>query len=100
MLDLMNVLKTNKIMLNAYENYKISSKKKLGDCYKTHWSDKKQKSFDYWKNLEGVQDLKIISFNVNFYSLGFIFEENEQKYFAYITRDNNRCTLLENLKVC
>ena len=83
----------NKLMKNAYERYQKSRDYKLDDVY-GKYSIHKEKAFEECKYLMDNNDgffLKIISHNVQFFTCGFVFyDENYNKFFCYITPWNIR----------
>ena len=87
-----------KQLRNAYKDYLLSTKTSLFDCYERP-SKHKWDALDYCKGLcdeLNGDSLRIISYNTNVFSVGFIFVNEEGKnVFAYITRDNNRYMLLD-----
>ena len=84
---------------NAYERYIQSNNYTLEQCYCNH-SRAKQNAFDYCRELEYQNhgyNLKIIGFNSQTFSVGFIGEIGNKKAFFYITRDYDRFILLEEI---
>lgn len=83
----------------AHNNYTKSNLYCLSDCYGTH-SRNKENAFQYCLSLKeaynGIQ-LRIISYNSQCFSVGFIGEIDGQRAFFYITRDYDRYILLNEI---
>lgn len=95
----MTYTKTKQIK-NAYEMWKTSNCLTLNDCYKKPSSNKFQ-AFVYCKSLmkkHNGHDLKITSYNLYHFSVGFIGEIDGKEAFFYITPSDNKYIFLEDLK--
>ena len=70
-----------------YEAYLRSNKSELWQCYGT-WSRAKQIAYDGCRerqfNLKG-KDFRIIGYNCDMFSVGFIFEKEDEIWFHYET---------------
>lgn len=86
-------LSNTKTMKNAYERYLNSELSNLWECY-GKYSRAKADAMDYCKRLMyelNGHGLRIVSYNCNVFTVGFTFtNENNEKCFAYITRDHDR----------
>lgn len=61
----------------------------------------KHRAFNYWRdyvNTHEAKDLRILSHNCHFFSLGFTYIENGEEYFAHITAYNNYCCKVKELE--
>lgn len=95
---------TTKTIKTAYAQYKKSHLYSLNDCYQNA-SYNKQKAFNYCRELAHNynaylvgEPLKIISYNTNFFSVGFVGIINGRKAFFYITKAHNRFIYFEELE--
>lgn len=83
---------TKKELAN-YKAYLRSNKRCLHDCYGSY-SDAKAKAWDYcirlFAKMDG-SDLKIVSYNSQFFSAGFTYEDPDTKELMYmhITKFND-----------
>ena len=88
----MELLKINSTMLNAIKAHTRAYKTNLRECYTT-WSNAKDNAFkrcrDLYMQYKGM-DFKIISHNLNEFSVGFVGEYEGQKAFFYITKSHTR----------
>lgn len=86
-------LSNSKTIKNAYERYINSHTSFLWECY-NHYSPRKSEAMEYCKRLMHKLNgwgLRIISYNCNVFTVGFLFmNEDDEKCFAYITRDYDR----------
>lgn len=87
-------LSNTKTIRSAYQRYLTSSYgNNLYKCY-AHPSYAKFDAMDYCNALcreMNGRDLRIISYNVMVFTVGFIFtDEDGRECFAYITRDHDR----------
>ena len=83
----------------AYRNYKLSTNQCLADCYRS-CSNEKQKAYEYCirKEIEySGYNGRIIGFNSNFFSFGFIGEINEKEAFFYITHTQDRYIYIDEI---
>lgn len=84
---------------HAYETYKTSTYYNLTDCYGS-FSHNKYQAFEgckaFMKECCG-RDLKVISFNRNFFSVGFICEINSRPAFVYITKSDDKYIFLDEI---
>ncbi len=90
-----------KQLKNAYRDYLKSTNNHLNDCY-NNCSYYKQKAFWYCQDLVKKYDgsaLKIIGYNSQTFSAGFIGYINNKKAFFYITKDYNRFIYIDELEV-
>lgn len=74
-----------------YRRYLHSHNYKLSDCY-DRWSERKQHAYDYCKELArecGWSSYGIVSHNTCMFTFGFVFECDDVKWFAYITKAHN-----------
>ena len=82
----------NATMANAYHRYKMSDTTELWQAYEKP-SYNKQNAFNYCKKLQADNNgynLRIIGFNCHNFSVGFMFEKDGKKHFAYITKTYDR----------
>lgn len=88
----MELVKLNSTMLNAIKHHVKAYKTNLRECYST-WSNAKDNAFKHCRDLflqyKG-ENFKIISHNVNEFSVGFVGVYEGQKAFFYITKSHNR----------
>lgn len=85
-------LQNTKQLRNAYREYLNSYDSELRDVYDS-WSRAKDNAMDYCKGLcyeMNGHGLKIISHNIFAFTAGFIFEQNGEKIFCFITKDSDR----------
>lgn len=86
-------LSNTKLMRSAYARYKMSMMCELYDCYDS-FSKAKADAMTYCENLMHELNgwgLRIVSYNCNVFTVGFLFmNEDDEKCFAYITRDYDR----------
>lgn len=90
-----------KQLKNAYRDYLRSTNYHLSDCY-INCSYYKQKAFWYCQDLVKKYNgsgLKIIGYNSQTFSVGFIGEIFGKKAFFYITKTYDRCIYIEDLEV-
>ncbi len=83
----------------AYEHYKKSNYYELSDCYGSY-STAKARAFKYCENLmtsHKGHSLKIISFNSNFFSVGFIGYIDDKEAFFYITAGSDNYIYLDEI---
>ena len=83
----------------AYRKYERSTNFCLADCY-CNCSNAKHKAYDYCirKEIEyNGYNGKIIGFNSNFFSYGFIGEIDEKTAFFYITHTQDRFIYLDEI---
>lgn len=89
-----------KFMKGVYNYYLLSNDYGLRDVYKSY-SLYKERAFEYCRNLvakyNGIQG-RIISFNSNVFTYGFIGEIEGKRAFFYITKDYDRYIYLEDLE--
>lgn len=81
-----------KMMHAKYDEYLESDTMFLWQCY-DNYSWEKAKAFEYCEELQKKYDGfggRIISFNLNMFTYGFMFEKENKKYFAYITKNHDR----------
>ena len=72
---------------SAYERYKRSDCYSLYEAYDSY-SDAKERAWQYCKDLcceKNGRGLKVIGHNSNFFSAGFLYEEDEKEMFMFIT---------------
>lgn len=87
----------NKKMRKAYTSYLMSDRYSLYDAYGS-FSKKKAEAWEYCKKLKEKYDgkgLKVIGANSNFFSAGFLYEEDGKKKFMYITHGGDYTTEIE-----
>ena len=86
-------LSNTKLMKSAYARYLNSNLFNLWQCY-DKYSQAKANAMDYCMRLMcelNGHDLRIVSYNCNVFTVGFLFmNEDDEKCFAYITRDYDR----------
>ena len=86
-------LSNSKTIKNAYERYINSHVSFLWECY-NNYSPRKSEAMEYCKRLMHELNgwgLRIVSYNCNVFTVGFLFmNEDDEKCFAYITRDYDR----------
>lgn len=89
-----------KFMKGVFKCYLMSNTYRLRDVYKSY-SFYKERAFEYCRDLvakyNGTQG-KIINFNSNVFTYGFIGEIEGKQAFFYITRDYDRYIYLEDLE--
>lgn len=88
-------VRNTKGLRQAYEKYESSDYYYLHQIYNS-WSDAKEEVFNEWKGK--VNDLKIISFNPNMFTLGGYVTIDNIDYFVYITPRKNEALEIEVLK--
>lgn len=85
---------------HAYQRWMNSSDYSLRDVYKSH-SWRKEHAFDYCRTLcrdyDGAE-LRIISYNSNIFTCGFVGVVDGKKAFVYITPSYDRYAYLEELE--
>lgn len=83
------------MMMKQYEKYKNSTATKLSDVY-GRYGYEKERVMNEWEQFLGdeASELRILSHNQNFFTLGFEVVLHGQKYFCYITKDHNRMVKL------
>lgn len=84
---------------DAYHRYTKSHTYTLEQAYTNH-SRAKQYAWDYCRELEhkyNGYNLKIIGFNSQTFSVGFIGKIGDKDAFFYITRDYDRFILIEEI---
>lgn len=82
-----------KSQTSIYNRYLNSSDYELRHVYGS-WSWAKENAMEHCKNemfKKGGHNLKIVSHNVNVFTVGFVYtdEETGKEMFNYITRDRN-----------
>ena len=93
-------IKNTKEMRNYYEQYKSVPwwQTHLSDCY-GRWSQAKEQAYQYCVDLmESLNGwgLKITGYCTNFFSVGFMYEQEGKTYFARITASYDRaCEIKE-----
>lgn len=83
-------------MNEALSRYISSNKRTLSDCYSTY-SSEKFVAFEYCYKLMDKYDgydLRIIGYNSQRFSVGFIGMISGHKAFFYITKDHDRFILI------
>ena len=91
----------SKAIRTAYERWKKSNTPYLWDCYSTY-SENKRHAFNYCDELKGRyrgDSGRIISYNAQVFSYGFVGSIGGKRAFFYITRDNDRYIFLDELEV-
>ena len=87
---------TKSLMNEALSRYIRSNKRTLSDCYGTY-SNEKFDALEYCYDLMNIYDgydLRIIGYNSQTFSVGFIGTISGQKAFFYITKDHDRFILI------
>lgn len=94
---------TSKVIKTAYEQYKKSHLYTLNDCYQNA-SYNKQRAYNYCRELAHNHDsyivgepLKIIGYNSQTFSVGFVGIINGKKAFFYITKSYDRYIYFDEL---
>ena len=80
-----------KKMESAYWRYKMSDRFNLYQAYNS-FSKAKAEAWEYCEKLceeYNGKELKVIGANSNFFSAGFLFEEDGKDMFMYITHGGN-----------
>lgn len=88
----------NKRDRGIVESYKWSDKYSLYRAYRS-FSQAKAEAWEYCENLcreKGGKGLKVIGANSNFFTAGFLFEEDGKEKLMYITKWDNRVIDLDN----
>ena len=100
MLDLTKAKKIDKKGLDYLKRYLYSKYTRLNDCY-TSCSNSKYNAYIYNLNLMDELDgkcLKIIGFNCNFFTIGFIIKKQDVTYFVVNTGRNIYIYYFDNIK--
>ena len=82
---------------NAYMSYLRSGLYSLYDCY-NNFSSRKAQAWEYCQNLmeeKNGSGLKVISYNTNFFTAGFVYEDEGKKMFMYITASSDVASEIE-----
>lgn len=96
----MKKINTLEVARVYYFNYLNSNKRRLSDCY-AHNSVAKDRAYSYCLELKHKymgDDLRIIGYNMNKFSVGFIGWYNDRIAFFYITSDYDRVMLLDDIQ--
>ena len=91
----------NKRVRQAYQAYLKSNYAVLSQCYEKP-SEDKYDIYDSWVSkiledfgINAVLSLKVISFNIYMFTLGFTFKYNDNNVFCYITKDRITYMLID-----
>ena len=89
--------RNSRIARANYDRWERSNDTELYHVYGSY-SDKKISAMHYCRDMcrdfEGHY-LRILGHNCNTFSVGFIFQDADHTYFAYITRDYDRYCILD-----
>lgn len=81
-----------KLMEAKFRQYLGSTNRSLGDVY-DRYSQAKEEAWEACKAIckkyDG-RDLKVVSYNDNYFTAGFLFTENGKDNFCWITKDHVR----------
>lgn len=91
---------TNKTIKTAHERYTESTLYTLRDCY-GRYSDAKESAFGYCMNQmhnHNGRQPRIISYNQNIFTFGFIGEIDGKSAFFYITPAYDRYIFLDEME--
>lgn len=90
-------LTNNKQIKQAYQNYLNSNATALHKVYK-NWSSKKDDAWQYCEPIKekyNGKDMKIVGYNDNYFSVGFIGKIDNKLAFIYITASYDRYMFLK-----
>lgn len=74
-----------------YNSYLFSDKHELSECY-GRWSVYKQRAYDYCVKLANdceCSSYGIVSYNLNMFTFGFVFECDDMTWYAHITKEHS-----------
>ena len=89
----------SQVMRTAYRQYMRSDMTELYHCYNS-WSHAKQMGMDRCHDMNrefNGDGCRILSYNTNFFSVGFVGEYEGKKAFFYITHAQTRFIYIDEL---